>query len=441
MEALKQQSVKQNIFIDNITFESKEFPALNEIKIKAKNRFIKTGFPSPRDDDWKYTNLGILSKTNFKNSSFADKPLLIRDEYKISKCLAEIAVINGHLISTESETKKLPQGIKIFSLKEWFKEKGSLPDSLIESEKSLSGDAIVSLNVACLKDVIIIEVDENTVINSPIHIIHLIEETIPSITASRTIVISGKNSKVSVIESHYSNTKETTLAIPQTDFYLKEDSTIEHCRNIDQSDQTYHINPVQSIQEKKSSLRSTITTTSSKIARHQIKALLNGEDIETEFYGLAMPGSGQLVDHDLTIDHAFPNCKSWEFFRGILGEKAKSAFRGKIYVHEGAHGTDAKQTNQSLLLSDDADAFSRPQLEIYADDVKCTHGATVGQMDQVALHYLMARGIPRELATSMLVLAFCNEVLEKIDHKPLREKSTRRVLDRLPSGSLLLENV
>lgn len=415
--------------------------SLSNIRLEAKDVFLKKGFPTPRDENWRYTNLRGLKEIRFQNHD----QIVCLENFERGILLDEktpvLYIENGIPKDLLNFQKRLPVGINCYKLTDWLKTKEQGFDVAHVIKNSFKKNSISALNYSCLKEGIVFKISKDCNITDPIHIKHLINCNVSTVIPSVVFIIAEKNARATFFESHDGVAPETLLATPETTFIINESAFIRHIKTVNQSSKTYHLGLTNSFQEKGSRLSSTSISYSAQITRHQINANLNGQNIDTEFYGLAVPKSGQLVDHDLTIEHSHPNCRSWEFFRGVLIEKTKSAFRGKIHVHEGAHGTDAKQTNQSLLLSDDADAFSRPQLEIYADDVKCTHGATVGQMDQIALHYLMARGIPRELATSMLVLAFCNEVLEKIDHEPLKEKAIRLVLNRLPSGALLTETV
>ena len=206
---------------------------------------------------------------------------------------------------------------------------------------------------------------------------------------------------------------------------------MEHIKIQDEAPESYHVAGIYAQLERSSRFRSHSLALGAKLSRNNIRTKLDGEGVECVLNGLYLTRGEQLADHHMIVEHAKPHCDSHEYFNGILDGASRGVFHGRILVRPDAQKTDAKQTNKNLLLSDDATANTKPQLEIYADDVKCTHGATIGQMDEEAIFYLRARGVPLLVARRMLMHAFAGEIIERIECEPIRERLDRVVWQRL----------
>ena len=281
-----------------------------------------------------------------------------------------------------------------------------------------------------------IRVGDGVVLRDPVHVLFV--STAPGeavVTHPRVLLLAGDNSQVSVIES-YAGLRDAgyfTNAVTQID--AGAGSVVNHCKILRESLQSYHVAGVQARLARSAVVTSNSITLGGALVRNDIGVVLDGEGAECTLNGLYLAGWKQHIDNHTTIDHASPHCASHELYKGILDGDGRAVFNGKIIVRQDAQKTDAKQSNKALLLSERAQVNTKPQLEIFADDVKCTHGATVGQLDEDALFYLRARGLGREEARRILIQAFATDVLNRIRHKPIQVELGRTLLDRLPAIS------
>jgi Fe-S cluster assembly protein SufD len=238
----------------------------------------------------------------------------------------------------------------------------------------------------------------------------------------------GPNAQSTVIESYVGLNDDVYFTNAVTEVKVGDGAALDHCKVQQESTNAFHIAATRVHQSASSRFSSHYFSLGAKLARNEINPVLDAEGCECRLDGLYLAAGQQHTDSRTRIDHAKPHCDSFELYKGILDDRAKGVFNGKIYVHEDAQKTDAKQSNQVLLLSDDAVIDTKPQLEIFADDVKCTHGATVGQLDEQAMFYLRSRGIPQDLARSLLIYAFANEVVEGVNVQPVRDYLRRLLL-------------
>ncbi len=250
-------------------------------------------------------------------------------------------------------------------------------------------------------------------------------------THPRNLIIVEREARLTVIESYVSLAKAPTLTNAVTEFALGDNCFVEHCKFQDESKDAFHIAALHSHLGRAVNFSSHSIVTGAKLSRNNIRTTLDGEGIEAVLNGVYLTNGDQLADHHMIVDHAKPHCASHEYFNGILAGKSRGVFHGRILVRPDAQKTDAKQTSKNLLLSDEASADAKPQLEIYADDVKCTHGATVGQLNDESIYYLRSRGIGLEMARRMLIHAFAGEIIDRVKHEALREELDALVWDRL----------
>jgi Fe-S cluster assembly protein SufD len=292
----------------------------------------------------------------------------------------------------------------------------------IYNESGLAlNDAFCALNMAISMDGALIVVPPNVKLSKPVHIVNIsfnADSTLMS--APQNIISVGKHSNLILFETYSSYSSDSTFTNAFTRITANNGAKVEHIRCQIENQNSYDIATTQSYLGESVQFSSSSIALGAKISRHSIKSQLNGEGIESVFDGIYMASDSQINDHHLVVEHIKPHCVSHEYFNGILSDKARGIFNGRIYVHPNALKTDAKQTNKNLLLSDDAVINSKPQLEIYADDVKCTHGATVGRLDQNAIFYLRSRGININDARRMLIWAFASEILDHINNQECR---------------------
>jgi len=296
--------------------------------------------------------------------------------------------------------------------------------ALIESH------TFAALNTAIFEDGVLLQVGKSAIIEPLIEIVHVSTES-GGASAPRLVLVAEANSAVRVIETFVTSGAEKCLTLPVTEAFIGPGAVVEHVKFQIESPTAYHVSLWQAVQARDSDYRAYNIVFGGAIARTDQNVVLDGEGITTRMDGVVVATGEQLIDNHTRLDHAKPNCNSFEIYKQIIDDKAACVFNGKIFVHLDAQKTDAKQTNKALLLSKEASINSKPQLEIFADDVKCTHGATVGQLDDQALFYLQSRGIPKAEAEAMLVYAFAAEVVELIGDEQVKQGLEKKLFEKL----------
>jgi Fe-S cluster assembly protein SufD len=301
----------------------------------------------------------------------------------------------------------------------------------------VEGSGFTALNTAFIRDGAFVHVPAGIELGAPVHVVFVATgEADGTVTHPRNLVVLERGARASVVESYVTiapGRRYFTNAV--TEVFSGEGAWTEHTRIQRESEAAYHIGLTHVDQARDSHYRSFTLAMGGAIARHTLHVRLNAPNIETLMYGLYLTRGDQVVDNHTAIYHDHPNCNSWEVYKGVMDGRSRAVFNGKVLVRPEAQKTDAKQTNRNLLLSDGARVDTKPQLEIFADDVKCTHGATVGRLDDVALFYLRSRGIPESTARTLLTYAFAAEVVEEVALEPVRLELERLVRERLGAGS------
>ncbi len=275
----------------------------------------------------------------------------------------------------------------------------------------------------------------------PVHLLFLSTNSQPGTTAHpRNLIITEADAKLTVVESYVSLVNASYITNAATDFIVGNGSVVEHIKVQEEAPTAYHLATVSMHLGANVNFTSHSIAVGAKLSRNNLYTVLNGEGAECILNGLYVTRDEQLADHWMRVEHVKPHCNSHEYFNGILGDRSRGVFHGRILVQPEAQKTDAKQTNKNLLLSDQATINTKPQLEIYADDVKCTHGATVGQLNEESIFYLRARGIGKDTARRILIHAFAGEILERIKCDPVRNVLDRRIWDRLEQHPALAES-
>ncbi len=399
---------------------------LSEMRVIARKRFADLGFPSTRDEDWRFTNVSPLTELEF--SSAETDP-----SAQLESCLfgslegPRLVFINGFYSAELSQIGDMPDGVQV----------GSVAKALDQNESdvkkyfaSRDTDSFASLNTACFTDGAFVRVPGGVVMGEPIRIYYLNTSGDGAASIIRSLIVVGENSKATVVES-WSGRDAAYFNNAITELIVGDNAQLEHIKFQNESTAAVHVAGVHAQMGRDSRAAHHSIALGSRIGRNNIRARLDGQGLEVVLNGLYLPRGEQIIDHHMVVDHAQPHGNSYEYFNGILDDHARGVFHGRIHVHKGADKTDAKQTNKNLLLTDSAMVDTKPQLEIYADDVKCTHGATVGQMNPEQIFYLRARGLTKKKARHMLMHAFAGEVIERIDCEPVREELDRLVWDRL----------
>jgi Fe-S cluster assembly protein SufD len=407
-------------------------------------RFAESGFPTLQDEDWRFTNVAPLVKLPFKPVFQFARDGLTRET--ISQFIfgalpaTRLVFVDGHFAADLSSTAPQAEGATAKSLAAALTQDSALVEKHLARQSPGGTDAFMSLNTAFFQDGAFIHVAAGKKVGTPIHLLFVstAKET-GATTHPRNLVIAESGSRATVLESYVSVADGAYFTNAVTELVLEEGAALEHCKFQDESRSAFHIAAIQAQLGRSSDLISHSIATGAKLSRNNIRTALAGEGVECVLNGLYLTRGDQLADHHMVVEHAQPHCNSHEYYNGILDGRSKGVFHGRILVRQPAQKTDAKQTNKNLLLSEDATIDTKPQLEIYADDVKCTHGATIGQLNEESIFYLRARGIGKDTARQMLIHAFAGEIIERIRYLPAREELDRLVWERLEANPHVVE--
>ncbi len=402
---------------------------LRTTRAAAFGRFLERGFPTAREEEWKFTNISAIANTAFQRATDAPavdaktiEPFLFADTFRW-----QAVVVNGRFSPALSSVHGTPEGLTFSSLAEALTTQPALQGPSLRSDHPF-----VLLNTALFEDGVFLHVAPNTVVTEPIHVLFLsVPGASPALVSPRCLVVAGARAQVSLVESYASVGTTPVLTNAVTDVVLEPGAVVDHVKIQRETAAAFHMASTFVHLDRASTFTSQAITFGGRIARNDITATLAGEGAECTLNGLYVADGDTLVDTHTTIDHAQPHCPSHEVYKGILTGRAKAVFNGKIIVRPDAQKTDAKQTNKALLLSGDATINTKPQLEIFADDVKCTHGAAIGQLDEDALFYLRARGISQQDARNILIHAFASDVLNGIKYDAVRARLEEVLVEKL----------
>jgi Fe-S cluster assembly protein SufD len=411
---------------------------LHRIRQAAIERFSALGFPTPHDEEWRFTPLAPLVRTPFKLAVSARVRPEQVERFTFAGDLTRLVFVNGRYAPELSSLRPLPDGVFAGSLADALKTHADKVEPHLARYADHEEHAFVALNTAFLNDGAFVFLPRNKVVEEPIHLLFLATASgEPTVAHPRNLVVASENSQARIVETYASLSERVSFTNAVTEIVVEPGAIVDHYKLQRESKAAFHVATLQIHMDRGSNLSSHGLTFGGMLTRNEINAVLDAEGCECTLNGLYLAGGEQLIDNHTRIDHAKPHCASHELYKGILDGKAKGVFNGKIFVHQDAQKTDAKQTNQTLLLSDDAVINTKPQLEIYADDVKCTHGATVGQLDPNALFYLRSRGLGLDEARSLLTYAFANDIIGRIKIEPLRAQLEEALLvtQRLPHDS------
>jgi Fe-S cluster assembly protein SufD len=399
--------------------------ALRDRREAAFTRFLERGFPTTRDEEWKFTNVAPIAATPFVRAGSPAVPGAALEPFLFPGIDHQIVLVNGRLSKTLSSIDRLPAGVTV----------RTVTDEPAGAEALPGRTAFGDLNDAFAEGTIVVDIAAKAVVTEPLHLINVtVAEAKPTLVLPRLRVTVGEAAQVSLVESYVGLGEGNTLTSPVTLVELGPSAVADHVKLQRESSQAFHLAHLVVRLSRSSTFTSYALTFGGRIARNDILAVLGGEGAECTLDGLYVVDGDALVDTHTTIDHAMPHCPSHEVYKGILAGKARAVFNGKIIVRPDAQKTDAKQTNKALLLTDDAQINTKPQLEIFADDVKCTHGAAIGQLDEDAMFYLRARGIGPLEARNFLIHAFAGEVLDEIKVPVVRDTAMRLMEEKLRLG-------
>ncbi len=423
--------------------EGKQPPWLQQIRQAAISRFSDLGFPTSRQEEWKYTEVAPIQRTAFRPADCELNGLTTERLTELTfgnlQC-PRLVFLNGHYSAQLSSLKGLPETVQVQSLAEVLEQNPDGVEAHLARYARYQNHPFVALNTALIQDGALVHVPRGEVIQEPIHLLYLSTGAEEAMAIHpRNLILAEDNSQVAVLESYVGLQEGVYFTNSVTEIVAAENAVVDHYKLHQESKGAFHVGTLQVHQERDSTVRAFNGTLGGKLTRNEVNVVLDGEGAECHLDGLYLISGTQHVDNHTRLEHAKPHCQSREVYKGILGEKATGVFHGRIVVLPGAQKTDSKQTNNNLLLSDEALINTKPQLEIYADDVKCTHGATIGQLDPEALFYLRSRGIDKPAARSLLIYAFASQVVNRIKVDLVRTKLDEYLLSWLSEGHLVRE--
>jgi Fe-S cluster assembly protein SufD len=408
--------------------------ALGAAREAAFARFLAQGFPTTRQEEWRHTNVQPLASIAFARAAQAEVAARQAEPFLFAAEISHrVVLVNGRWSKALSALDSLPAGVTVRSLREALAASPGAARTAPEWLATVSaGMPFVDLNTAFVEDGVAIDIAPKAVVSDPIHVVCLsVPAATPALVAPRIRIRAGEQSQAFVVESYGGEAGAATLTTPVTIVDVAPGAMLDHVKLQREAPTAYHLAAMFARVDRAATFRSHAVTLGARIARNDLVATLAGEGAECTLDGLYVAGGDSLVDTHTTIDHAVPNCPSHELYKGILADRARAVFNGKIVVRPDAQKTNAKQTNKALLLSDHAQINTKPQLEIFADDVKCTHGAAIGQLDEDAMFYLQARGIAEADARNLLIHAFAGEVLDGVREDVVRERAMRLLEEKL----------
>lgn len=403
---------------------------VEELRKSGLRRFEEAGWPTdPKLEAWRFTQLRPIVETEWK-PAVADEGAAqsVNDEYTFGLDAIEVVLTNGHLSRKFTQLENLPHGLTVQSLADAFTgPHADLVKTHLGNRAKADANPFVALNQANLHDGVFIHIKRESVIEKPIHLLCIATpDEIPTANYPRILVVIEDAAQATIVQSFagstYTGTKRTYLTNAVTEFVIGNDAIIDHYKLNQESLDAYHVAAMDVIIGRNTQFIDHNASIGSAITRNDITVKLNGENSYSVLNGLTIIGGTQFVDNHTLLEHAYPNCPSYELYKHVLDGKAQGLFKGKIFVHDVAQKTDAKQSSKTLLLSDEAHMNSQPALEIYADDVKCTHGSTTGPLDEGMLFYLQTRGLSAEQAKQVLIYAFAADVTRRIKVDPVRNR-------------------
>ena len=431
----------QNYLSDFDQLQTNDWFAKN--RKTALNLFKETGFPNTRQENWKYTDVRPIARKSFSNIN-DQKTTVSPDNVNAIRfsdldCI-ELVFINGIYSAEHSHINELPANVVVENLADVLVTDNKLLEKHLSQYADNKISPFTALNTAFIQHGTYINVPDNVVIERPINLLFLSKENpSPFATHPRNLIIMGNHAQATIIESYIGLDEANYFTNAVTEISLSENAALKHYKVQQESQRAYHIGNLNVMQNKDSKLESHSIALGGSLVRNDIHGQLADEGAEIIMNGLYMTNNKQHVDNHTRVDHLKPHTFSTENYRGVLNGNSRAVFNGKVVVHPQAQKIEAHQNNANLLLSDDAEIDTKPELEIYADDVKCSHGATVGQLDQDMLFYLRSRAIDEETARSLLTYAFADEVISKITLPEIKQRLEYLVVGQLPDAALIRE--
>jgi Fe-S cluster assembly protein SufD len=407
---------------------------LMPIRRDAIDRFREAGFPDRKDEDWKFTSVATLARTVLPRlAAPAELPTIddLEDFLIGHREWPRIVFVNGHYVEALSAIDELPRGVTIQTLAEAMADRPEFVMEHLTKSAPIDGSSFTALNTAFMADGLVVHLAPNTVVEHPIHVLYVTDTSVgEGVSYPRTLMVLEDHAQATLIESYVCLADGMYFTNAVSEVTLAVGARLDYYKIQRESEQAFHVSTLEARQARDSHFESLSFAFGGDVSRTNIYTVLDGEGSHVSLNGLYVVHGDQHVDHQTRVEHAQPNCTSREVYKGILDDRAHGVFNGKVYVHPIAQKTDGKQTNQNLLMSPAAKIDTKPQLEIYADDVRCTHGATVGQLDDQAMFYCRTRGLSPAEAKTMLTYGFAADVLEQAASREVATYLEQLVMER-----------
>lgn len=401
---------------------------LRNLREDAFARFCEVGFPTTHDEDWRFTNVSEIARTEFELAPQARLSSREIEPFQVSGFAAQLVFVNGYFAPELSSLGELAPGVNVASLAEEIRANPSSLEARLGHYLNTERDAFCALNTAFAEDGGCVHVRKGTVLEAPIYFLFVSTASQrPLMTHPRNLIVVENEAQATIVEDYVSIGESTAFCNTATELVVGENAVVSHYMIEREHTKAFNVSTLRIQQGRSANVSSHSVLLGGGLVRNNVHPVLAGEGSECLINGLFIGSGRQHLDNYMLVEHASPHCGSRQFYNGILDDHAHGVFHGRIIVHKDAQKTDAKQTNRNLLLSDDARIDTKPQLEIYADDVKCTHGATIGQIEENALFYLRSRGIDEISARRLLLLAFANECLDRMAASAARDHVERLI--------------
>ncbi len=428
-DTIRRTKQTRSVMIENFEQLSRtvaaDRPWVGNLRRAGIERFRSVGFPSNKVEMWRHTNVAPIARTEFEPGEAAElnpevvKPFL----FGAPASAVELVFINGHYSKQHSRLGSLPSGVKVGTIAEQIKSGSQTLEQHLGQLADIQQNPFVALNTSFIRDGAFVHVSENTHYETAIHLVFISTgSAVATMSHPRVVIVIDANVRATVVESYVGTGNGVYLTNAVTEITLGANSELDHCRIQEETLDAFHVSTTQARLAKNANLVSHSASLGGKLTRNDLNVILQGERAHATLNGLVLIDGDQHCDNHTLLHHAAPNCPSHELYKHVLSGKSSGVFRGKILVQREAQKTDSKQTSKSLLLSDDAYMNSQPALEIYADDVKCTHGSTTGPVDEDMIFYLRTRGVSLEAARHLLSYAFAADVTRRIRVAPVRER-------------------
>jgi Fe-S cluster assembly protein SufD len=404
---------------------------VGQARESALAQFERLGFPTTRLEEWRFTSVAPIADRTFALAKDGVAGLVTQQMEALSAPLAHAVCVNGRFAPHLSQIDRLPKGVQLLGLEAAIAAHPTLIEPYLAKLSLTQTNAFTSLNTAFLRDGVVLLIPGRAIIEQPIEVTFAsVSEGGGSVSHPRFLIVAGDASQATVVERYVGTGAAFTNAVAEV--WLGANAVVDHYKLQEEPADSFHIASMFLHCVRGGAFSSHSLTFGGALARNEVIATLDGEGIDCTLNGLYVARGAQLIDNHTTIDHAMPQCSSHEIYKGILGDRSRAVFNGKIIVRPDAQKTNAKQTNKALLLSDEANINSKPELEIFANDVKCTHGAAIGQLDDAAMFYLRSRGLGVSESRAMLVHAFAGDILNRVKIAPVREYLESILTARLP---------